>query len=74
MSTKTNGVIIISEQLDQKSCIGGCPNDAFCDFGICRCHEGFEEKYGSCFIWKEDFNARYVFNNRYVERKETVIL
>ena len=30
-------------------CVGGCPNQAFCDFGICRCREGYEARFGSCY-------------------------
>ena len=30
-------------------CVGGCPMQAFCDFGICRCREGYEARFGNCY-------------------------
>ena len=38
-------------------CIGGCPFASFCDSGICRCHEHFEERYGNCWIKLTDFTG-----------------
>ena len=26
---------------DEYDCIGGCPMNAFCDYGICRCRTGY---------------------------------
>eukprot|EP00095_Tigriopus_kingsejongensis_P009985 maker-scaffold17_size721972-snap-gene-6.23 protein:Tk09985 transcript:maker-scaffold17_size721972-snap-gene-6.23-mRNA-1 annotation:"---NA---" len=37
-------------------CVGGCPNQAFCDMAICRCREGFEARFGSCY---RNFNNIY---------------
>ena len=36
-------------------CKGGCPYDSFCDSGICRCYEGYEERYGTCWAKVRDF-------------------
>ncbi len=30
-------------------CVGGCPSDAFCDYGICRCKQGYEARFGQCY-------------------------
>ena len=45
-------------------CVGGCPMQAFCDYGVCRCRSGYDARYGKC--WKDinDFN-----NNNWNERK-----
>ena len=40
-------------------CFGGCPIGAFCDFGMCRCRSGYEERYGGCWNRADDFNNRY---------------
>ncbi|XP_059093081.1 uncharacterized protein LOC131888283 [Tigriopus californicus] len=37
-------------------CVGGCPMQAFCDVGICRCREGYEARFGSCY---QNFNSVY---------------
>lgn len=37
-------------------CVGGCPMQAFCDMGICRCREGYEARFGSCY---QNFNSIY---------------
>merc|ERR1712038_1431615 len=50
--------------LDEFDCMGGCPMQAFCDYGVCRCRSGYDARYGKC--WKDinDFN-----NNNWNERK-----
>ena len=30
---------------DEFDCIGGCPMNAFCDYGICRCRTGYDARY-----------------------------
>ncbi len=30
-------------------CLGGCPKGSFCDYGMCRCLEGFKARFGACF-------------------------
>ena len=32
---------------DEFDCIGGCPMNAFCDYGICRCRTGYDARYVS---------------------------
>ena len=44
-------------------CRGGCPYDSFCDSGICRCHERYQEKYGKCWLRLRDF-TRIDWGNR----------
>jgi len=39
-------------------CFGGCPIGAFCDFGMCRCRSGYEERYGRCWNRASDFERR----------------
>jgi len=39
-------------------CFGGCPIGAFCDFGMCRCRSGYEERYGRCWNRASDFDRR----------------
>ncbi len=45
--------------------LGGCPMQAFCDYGICRCREGYEARFGHCY---ENFGT--VFDERYRNRKK----
>ena len=29
---------------------GGCPtNDSFCDYGLCRCRQGADARFGGCY-------------------------
>ena len=42
--------------LDEFDCLGGCPMNAFCDYGVCRCRSGYDARYGSCWNRIEDFN------------------
>jgi hypothetical protein len=42
--------------VNHDSCVGGCPNQAFCDYAICRCREGYEARFGQCF---ENFGSVY---------------
>merc|ERR1719228_2363705 len=42
---------------DEYDCIGGCPMNAFCDYGICRCRTGYDARYGRCWNRIEDFNS-----------------
>ncbi len=49
------GRVVVNAQ----DCVGGCPNQAFCDYGICRCREGFEARFGACY---QDFGS--VYNQR----------
>ena len=44
--------------LDEFDCMGGCPNQAFCDYGICRCRSGYDARYGQCWNRMDDFNRR----------------
>ncbi len=32
---------------------------AYCDYEICRCEEGYEARYGSCFKTIEDFQVQF---------------
>ena len=32
----------------RRHCIGGCYGSSFCDFGACRCHNGYYAYHGSC--------------------------
>lgn len=48
--------------INAHDCVGGCPMQAFCDYGICRCREGFEARFGSC---HQNFGAEY--NNKRLE-------
>ena len=41
---------------DEFDCIGGCPMNAFCDYGICRCRTGYDARYGQCWNRIESFN------------------
>jgi len=41
---------------DEFDCIGGCPMNAFCDYGICRCRTGYDARYGQCWNRMEDFD------------------
>merc|ERR1719323_2836036 len=43
--------------VNENDCVPGCPMQAFCDYGICRCRSGYDARYGKC--WK-DINT---FNN-----------
>ena len=52
--------------VNHNSCIGGCPNQAFCDYGICRCREGFEARFGRCY---ENFNNVYNTNREEFNRR-----
>ena len=36
---------------DEFDCIGGCPMNAFCDYGICRCRTGYDARYVSSVKW-----------------------
>merc|ERR1719188_91099 len=45
--------------VNHNDCVGGCPNRAFCDYGICRCREGYEARFGRCY---ENFGN--VYNSR----------
>ena len=29
-------------------CLGGCPTNAQCEWGICECKEGFQRAWGGC--------------------------
>ena len=29
-------------------CLGGCPTNAHCEWGICECKEGFQRAWGGC--------------------------
>merc|ERR1712062_447915 len=42
--------------VNENDCVGGCPMNAFCDYGICRCRTGYDAKYGRCWNRIEDFN------------------
>ena len=42
--------------MDDYSCIGTCPTNAYCDYGICRCRSGFDSRYGLCWETLDDFN------------------
>ena len=44
--------------LDEFDCRGGCPMNAFCDYGICRCRTGYDARYGQCWNRMDDFNGR----------------
>jgi hypothetical protein len=44
--------------LDEFDCIGGCPMQAFCDYGVCRCRNGYDARYGSCWKRYEDFEKQ----------------
>ena len=35
--------------LGHQDCLGGCPMQAFCDYGICRCREGYDARFGQCY-------------------------
>ena len=38
--------------------MGGCPIGAFCDYGMCRCRHGYEERYGGCWNSRDSFERR----------------
>ena len=42
----------------------GCPSNAFCDYGICRCDSGYDARYGSCWNSMDSFNANQESWNR----------
>ena len=44
--------------------IPGCPSNAFCDYGICRCESGYDARYGSCWNNLENFNQNQEFWSR----------
>ncbi len=31
--------------LNEFDCLGGCPMQAFCDYGVCRCRNGYDARY-----------------------------
>lgn len=33
----------------RRHCYGGCYGSSFCDFGVCRCHNGYYPYRGSCY-------------------------
>ena len=39
----------------RRHCFGGCVGNSFCDFGICRCHNGYYAYHGSC--WNDDMST-----------------
>ena len=45
-------------------CIAGCPSNAFCDYGICRCESGYDARYGSCWDNLDSFNQNQEFWSR----------
>ena len=38
----------------RRHCYGGCHGSSFCDFGICRCHNGYYPYHGSCWTGLEE--------------------
>lgn len=42
--------------LDEYDCMGGCPNQAFCDYGVCRCRSGYDARYGQCWNRMDEFD------------------
>ena len=42
--------------LDEHDCIGNCPDNAYCDLGMCRCKTGYDARYGLCWSKMEDFD------------------
>ena len=50
--------------VNENDCVGGCPMQAFCDYGICRCRSGYDARYGKCWKDIDTFN-----NNDWNERK-----
>merc|ERR1712018_474572 len=53
---------------DQFQCMGGCPSNAFCDYGICRCKAGYDARFGSCWNDIESFNQNQAGWNRRQEK------
>merc|ERR1719323_267713 len=50
--------------VNENDCVPGCPMQAFCDYGICRCRSGYDARYGKCWKDIDTFN-----NNDWSERK-----
>ena len=46
----------------------GCPSNAFCDYGICRCKAGYDARFGSCWNNIESFNQNQAGWNRRQEK------
>ena len=41
-------------QSANKECQDGCPEDAKCEYGLCRCPSSMDSGYGTCFFDEQD--------------------
>ena len=54
-----------SSYYESNQCLGGCPTDAHCEWGICECNSGFERKYGQCHSRSAKYDLQYDLMNFY---------